>query len=286
MGHFVFLLLTFSALVVLISAQLTSNKNNKNNNTNPKTNMPHGKGAVARFLSGATAGRLQKLAGKHGKTVMEMKNAFESDETLYLDLNTLDTAEGPEIFYVEPVLSDEEEKKHPQKSESNRRYLYGTDAFKLHSRPGASKIIYLDFDGHDLTGTAWSPNSYLYGPSCDWDGNPSSFSETEKKYIELIWSRVAEDFAPFDVDVTTELSCEGLITRSGSGDTSYGTRVLITPGIASIAGIIGGGGSGGVAYLGIYARTDDYYKPALVVFPERLKVMFSKLCCKAKARRF
>jgi hypothetical protein len=60
----------------------------------------------------------------------------------------------------------------------------------------------------------------------------SSFSETEKKYIELIWSRVAEDFAPFDVDVTTELSCEGLITRSGSGDTSYGTRVLITPGIA------------------------------------------------------
>jgi hypothetical protein len=32
------------------------------------------------FLSGTTAGRLQKLAGEHGTTVTEMKNAFESDE--------------------------------------------------------------------------------------------------------------------------------------------------------------------------------------------------------------
>ena len=67
MGHFVFLLLTFSVLVVFSSAQPTANnnnKNNKNNNTKPKTNMPHGKGAVARFLSGANAGRLEKLAGK------------------------------------------------------------------------------------------------------------------------------------------------------------------------------------------------------------------------------
>ena len=208
------------------------------------------------------------LLGKHGKTVTEMKNTFESDEALYLDSNTLDTAEGPEIFYVEPVLPvlHEEEKNLPQKSENNRRYRYGTDGFKLHSRPAASKVIYLDFDGHDLTGTAWSPNSYLYGPACDWDGNPSSFSETERGSIELIWSRVAEDFAPFDVDVTTELSCEGLITRSGSDDAVYGTRVLITPGIA---GIVCGGRCGGIAYLGIYARTDDYYKPALV-FPDML----------------
>jgi hypothetical protein len=57
------------------------------------------------FLSGATAGRLQKLAGKHGKTMTEMKNSFESNETLYLDSNTLDTALGPKIFYVKPDLT-------------------------------------------------------------------------------------------------------------------------------------------------------------------------------------
>ena len=201
-------------------------------------------------------------------TATQMKDVLEKDATLYLDSNTLDGAEGPEIFYVEPVIPGlrAEKENPPPKSERNRRYLYGTDVFKLHSRPGAQKIIYLDFDGHDLTGTAWSPSAYLYAPACDWDGNPSSFSETEKGYIELIWSRVAEDYAPFDVDVTTELLSPDLITRSGSTDTIYGTRVVIAPGIAST---VCGSRCGGVAYVGIYGQTSDYYKPALV-FPDML----------------
>ena len=201
-------------------------------------------------------------------TATQMKDVLEKDATLYLDSNTLDGAEGPEIFYVEPVIPGlrAEKENPPPKSERNRRYLYGTDVFKLHSRPGAKKIIYLDFDGHDLTGTAWSPSAYLYAPACDWDGNPSSFSETEKGYIELIWSRVAEDYAPFDVDVTTELLSPDLITRSGSTDTIYGTRVVIAPGIAST---VCGSRCGGVAYVGIYGQTNDYYKPALV-FPDML----------------
>jgi hypothetical protein len=82
----------------------------------------------------------------------------------------------------------------------------------------------------------------------------------------LIWSHVAEDFAPFDVDVTTELLNPDLITRSGSTDTMYGTRVVIAPGIAST---VSGSGCGGIAYVSIYAETSDYYKPALV-FPDML----------------
>ena len=30
------------------------------------------------------------------------------------------------------------------------------EVFSLHSRPGATNIIYLDFDGHLISGTAWS----------------------------------------------------------------------------------------------------------------------------------
>jgi hypothetical protein len=193
---------------------------------------------------------------------MQMKDVLEKNPSLYLDSNTLDGAEGPKIFYVRPAVPalHAEEEKPPPKGESNRRYLYGTDVFKLHSRPGAEKIIYLDFDGHNLTGSAWSPSSYLYAPACDWDGDPSSFSEAEAGNIKLIWSYVAEDFAPFDVDVTTELLSPDLITRSGSNDTIYGTRVVIAPGIASS---VCGSGCGGVAYLGIYDDTSDYYKPAL-----------------------
>ena len=36
------------------------------------------------------------------------------------------------------------------------------------------------------------------------DGNPNDFSATEKSTISYIWNRVAEDYAPWNVDVTTE----------------------------------------------------------------------------------
>jgi hypothetical protein len=36
------------------------------------------------------------------------------------------------------------------------------------------------------------------------DGNPSSFSTSERATILSVWRTVSEDFAPFNVDVTTE----------------------------------------------------------------------------------
>ena len=71
------------------------------------------------------------------------------------------------------------------------------DTFSLHSYPGGSKRIYLDFDGFD------SPHSDVY-PPYDFDGNPAVFDEAERVEIQLIWMAVMEDFLPFEVDVTTE----------------------------------------------------------------------------------
>jgi len=77
-----------------------------------------------------------------------------------------------------------------------------------HSKPGASRVILLDFDGHVVTGTAWNSgqgSSPTYNAlPFDTDGTPSSFSSAEQTAIQLVWQRVAEDYAPFDVDVTTE----------------------------------------------------------------------------------
>lgn len=141
------------------------------------------------------------------------------------------------------------------------------DTFKLHSRPGAKRIIYLDFNGHLLSGTGWNA-SYNGGrdinaPAWDIDGNPGTFSDTERTRIQQIWQRVAEDYAPFDVDVTTELASEAQITRSSSSDEYYGTRVLVSA-ISSYFGHYGG-----IAYLGAFDDVGDTYKPALV-FPENL----------------
>ncbi len=39
-------------------------------------------------------------------------------------------------------------------------------------------------------------------PPFDTDGAPASFSPAEQQAIVAIWRAVAEDFAPFDVDVS------------------------------------------------------------------------------------
>ena len=77
-----------------------------------------------------------------------------------------------------------------------------------------------------------------------------------------MWARVAEDYAPFDVDVTTQAPAQAAITRSGSSDQQYGTRVLIDPTTWYQSGC----GCGGVAYVGVYDNTSHhaYYQPALV----------------------
>ena len=91
--------------------------------------------------------------------------------------------------------------------------------FLLHSRPGAKRTIYLNFKGATLTGTAWNGNGgSITALPFDLDGVPYTFSTAELQRIQYIWQRVAEDYAPFDVNVTTEAAPPDLITRSGSAD--------------------------------------------------------------------
>jgi len=79
------------------------------------------------------------------------------------------------------------------------------NVFALHSKPGASKVFILDFDGHVISGTAWngSESSYSATPF-DTDKNFNNVSDAERAAIHEIWHRIAEDFAPFDIDITTE----------------------------------------------------------------------------------
>lgn len=101
--------------------------------------------------------------------------------------------------------------------------------FKLHSRPGSTKVLYLDFNGHTITGTAWNEDfgATIVMPPFDTDRAPANFSNIERTIIQQIWRRVAEDFAPFDVDVTTEEPALEAILRANPADTVYGVRAVI-----------------------------------------------------------
>jgi hypothetical protein len=64
----------------------------------------------------------------------------------------------------------------------------------LNSYPTATAALFLDFDGHNVDGTSWN-----------WTGpincGPSGLNDT--KIIE-IFNRVAEDYRPFNLNVTTD----------------------------------------------------------------------------------
>ena len=135
-------------------------------------------------------------------------------------------------------------------------------SFLLHSKPGAERTIYLNFRGKTLSGTAWNGGgTSLIALPFDTDGLPYSNTQAELERIQYIWQRVAEDFAPFDVDVTTEAPPPGAITRSGSSDSVFGTEVLVT----SRSGVYSCN-CGGVAYISVFDDTSDFYKPALVFY--------------------
>jgi hypothetical protein len=103
--------------------------------------------------------------------------------------------------------------------------------FQLHSSPTSSKVIYLDFNGHTTSGTSWNNSrmgSSFYSPAYDIDGNPAVFNTEELSRIQQIWQRVAADFAPFDVDVTTQAPPTNWLMKSNRTDPNYGIRVVIT----------------------------------------------------------
>jgi hypothetical protein len=132
-----------------------------------------------------------------------------------------------------------------------------SDALALESLPGANRVIHLDFDGHSLYGTYWNttyslPNGHRLA-SFDLDGNPSSFSAAEREFIKEAWASVAEDFAPFAVNVTTKDPGLEAILRSSDADQIYGVRSVVTPDqlMASRCGCAG------VAVIGSYGMSTD-----------------------------
>ena len=130
--------------------------------------------------------------------------------------------------------------------------IYPTiSTFKLHSRPLATRKIYLDFTGHTTTGTPWNTNwgkTTFTTPPFSLDADTANFSNAEHAAIQAVWRSMVEDFAQFDVDVTTEDPGEDGLKRASAGDLNYGMRVIFGPDQNDT-------GAGGVAYVGSFSWT-------------------------------
>ncbi|MCA3555044.1 PKD domain-containing protein [Aestuariivirga sp.] len=211
-------------------------------------------------VSGRTAvdrlgARLPEVAGWYGKSAGQLRDLLLTDRSVRLD------AEG-RMFVVEDLAAPlQAVTPGTQRGVADGQLSPPAQTFRLHSKPGSNRTIYLDFDGATLTGTAWNTTGKpITAKPFDIDGVVSTaFSAAELQRIQYIWQRVAEDYAPFDVDVTTEAPPADRLARSNSADTVFGTTVLITNNAGVYACTCGG-----IAYVGVFNSTTEKFKPALV----------------------
>ncbi len=155
---------------------------------------------------------------------------------------------------------------------------------QLHSSPGSTKTIFLDFDGGTASATGWHasyPAMPTTQPAWDPSGNGASFTDAELTSIQTIWQAVAEDYAPFDVDVTTADPGPAGIFRTDVLDLAYGSHALISPSAGAHDAICDplndGSACGGVAYIGVFgssnggAAGDGYgFRQPAWIFPQKL----------------
>lgn len=122
----------------------------------------------------------------------------------------------------------------------------------LQSRPGSSRVLYLDFTGHTTPTGQWGNGSPLVSQRFTRDSSPS-FSDVERAEIFEIWRRVSEDFAPFNLNVTTRDPGTAGLRRTSTSDAAYGQRMVISP-----TNWTGSAGTLGIAYLNVFDAPLDY----------------------------
>ena len=195
----------------------------------------------------ATGASATTVRARNDLTAGELTHLAE-DGTSWLD-------ECGQVFVVDRALPQaQQEAVSPSPADD-----VPADVFDLSSRPTSTRTVYLDFDGATYSGTRWSNGAQIVSPAYSIDADPATFSATERAQIHLAWKVVAEDFAPFDVNVTTRVPTPSALTRSTSTDLTYGIPVVVTPTNSVAAGC----SCGGVAYIGVFGSvgaTD--YQPA------------------------
>ncbi len=224
-----------------------------------RSRTPDEHGIIGRKVKDVVAEQrsARRLAAMDPKTIR-----LADDDDAYLD-------ETGKLFYADvslspPATAETSPAETPAVAEGSAPAT--GSAFLLNSRPGSPHTIYLDFDGETVANSAWNvgranPKTV---PAYDSDGNPGAFSATEEQTIRNVWQAVAEDWAPFDVNVTTQRPASNdAFIRNTPSDNVFGAIAVITPDRWTCTSC------GGVAYVDImdpFAPASMYYQYAWV-FP-------------------
>ncbi len=209
----------------------------------------------------ALGSQLPDVAKAYGHDVERLIELFQSNPSLGVDRH------GALHYACDGLCVDIKDPRHADAQRAVASAMTATssvtqiaagstvDVFQLHSLPGAARVIFLDFDGHTTTGTSWN-SSYTAGAAIvsqpfDLDGDSTTFNASERAVIQSIWQRVAEDYAPFAIDVTTQDPGTEALRKTSTSDANYGMRVVVSPTNWYYSG------AGGTAYIGSFNWNSD-----------------------------
>lgn len=201
--------------------------------------------------------KLERLPARKRKKSIDALRKFSFTDK---DLAYLDADNNGRVLFVDRFLLPAAPSTAIAKGDMQVPLISARDAFSLHSRPGAKRIIYLDFNGMDVSNTAWNEGAAttFQAQAYDTDGSPETFSASELNSIAEIWHRIAEDYMPFNVDVTTK--------EPKTFGPTVG-RILITRNVDKNGVDMPYSSAGGVAYVGYWGTPIyTYASPALVYY--------------------
>jgi hypothetical protein len=202
--------------------------------------------------------KLESLPTVARERALERLQSFHFPEQ---DLESLDVDSDGGILYVDEfTLEAEPAPAEPMEPAGAAVPVSPFPAgLKFHSKPGAPNTLYLNFAGQNVTGTAWNTSlgrTVIPAVAFSTDTDFSTFSDAEQLVIKRVWQRVAEDYAAFDIDVTTERPAT-FTTRTAHLLISRNTDANGAPNPSS--------GAGGVAYVNVFGSSSyASYRPAWV----------------------
>ncbi len=167
--------------------------------------------------------RLPEVAAAHRMSAGELADELRETPTLAVN-------EDDHLIHLD--LTGNRAAPDGAQSFSGESSIDPTQVYSLHSDPASNYKLYLDFDGGTYRGSFRSP--LISGTR-----NISPFSGSAEQ-LGRIWRRAAEDYAPFDIDVTTERPSDADLFGCGDGRCGVYVQVGGTPGQAGFPNGVAG----------------------------------------------
>lgn len=201
---------------------------------------------------------LEKLPAAKRDRALQWLRSFHFTE---MDLQTLQIDSEGGVFYIDPAApaAPAPEAADPAVEGAAVPVAPFPASLVFHSRPGAQNILFLNFSGETVLNTVWNSDlgrTQIIAVPFSTDGDFTTFSDSEQAAIKQVWERVAEDYAPFNIDVTTERPAS-FTTRTA--------EAVITNNQQADGQLNPADDAGGVAYVNVFA-TSSYssYRPAWI----------------------